>query len=109
MVRLYSVSIIKNSKIVDSAFELSDFGFFKRSTIKELCLFASIESAKRTLPGQTTSLEYQSMMCYTYVNSVLAVSCLSDADYPSRIIHQFLHEALISTDELFYLDSLHRS
>ena len=98
MVRLYSIAIIKDSKIIDSAFELSDFSFFKRSTIKELCLFASVEGAKRTLPGRMTSLEYQSMICYTYVNSDVAISCLSDTDYPSRIIVQFLHEALVSTD-----------
>jgi synaptobrevin homolog YKT6 len=96
MVRIYSVSVMNYRQTnmpenIYSAYELSDFGFFKRPTIKELCTFASCESIKRSTVGQKTSLEYQTMKCYTYVsNSGLAIACVTDFDYPARVASDFL-------------------
>lgn len=96
MVRLYSGSIINSQqlnmpKFIYSAFELSDFGFFKRPAIQELCIFASSETVKRSMAGQKTCLEYQNMVCYAYVtNTGLAATCVTDADYPVRIAYEFI-------------------
>lgn len=96
MVRLYSISIMNfrqsnSPEFIYSAYQLSDFGFFKQPTIKDLCIFASAETVKRSSPGQKTSLEYQNMICYTYVtNAGLAAACVTDADYPVRIAYEFI-------------------
>jgi len=103
MVHLYSVIIInpEEDKIINSFFELSDFGFFKRPTIKELCLFAGSESVKRTNIGQRTALEYKNFMCYSYVlTSKLAISCITDNEYPQRIALQFLNDVSLIDQKL---------
>ena len=100
MVKLYSVVLMvykqnNTPDIIYSSFELSDFGFFKRPTIKELCVFASVESIKRSSIGQRTSLEHQSLMCYTHIlDSGFAASCVTDLEYPSRIAYDFLFQVL---------------
>lgn len=100
MVKLYSIVMMNFRQenapdILYSSFELSDVGFFKRTVVKDLCIFASTESIKRSLIGKKTSLENQSLICYSYIiESGLAAACVTDMEYPSRIAYDFLDEAL---------------
>ena len=41
-----------------SALDLSNFGYFQRSTVKEMLLFVSRTIVKRTQPGQRQSVEH---------------------------------------------------
>ena len=99
MVNLYSIIIMNYQKsapyILYSLFELSSIDFFARSVTKELCIFASTESIKRSAPGRKTSLEYKSIICYVQKNhDGIAVACTCDTEYPVMIAFEFLSNVL---------------
>jgi synaptobrevin family protein YKT6 len=64
-----SLSVFKwNGELHDphclaNAQDLSAFGYFQRSTVKEMLLFVSRTIVKRTQPGQRQSVEHQGARC----------------------------------------------
>ena len=52
--------------ILTSAAELSSFGYFQRSSIKEMFLFFSRTFAKNVSPGQRTSVKHEGFLCHLY-------------------------------------------
>eukprot|EP01114_Cavostelium_apophysatum_P010498 TRINITY_DN2429_c0_g1_i1.p1 TRINITY_DN2429_c0_g1~~TRINITY_DN2429_c0_g1_i1.p1 ORF type:complete len:208 (+),score=49.04 TRINITY_DN2429_c0_g1_i1:156-779(+) len=61
MVKLFSAILYNcSSKPVQlaAAFEVTEFGFFKRGTVKEFLSFASREVAGRTRPGEKQSIKH---------------------------------------------------
>jgi hypothetical protein len=64
MVKLLSVIFFncvgdRDPVIVLSSFNLSSYGFFEKSGVKEFCTFASRECVKRIQPGNIQSVEHK--------------------------------------------------
>jgi synaptobrevin homolog YKT6 len=89
--RLYSL-VVFNTKIegspvvLASAFDVSDFGWFQQSGVREFLMFASRECIHRTQPGMRQSVLYQEHLCHVHVaQSGLGVAVISDESYPQRV------------------------
>ncbi len=99
MVHIYSVSIINKTelKILNSTYELGQFSFWEKSTIRELCNFVSIECTKRCDVNNFSCLERLEFICYVRVyvenDESIAVACVCDLEYPVRIIQVFIKKA----------------
>ena len=52
--------------ILSSAAELSSFGYFQRSSIKEMFVFFSRTFAKNVKAGQRTSVKHEAFLCHMY-------------------------------------------
>ena len=91
MVHLYSIVIIKNNFIINSAYDLSPVSFWQKSMVKEVVEFASKECAKKFSKMNLRSLEYQEYICYAkIIGDELAVACVTDKEYPPRLVYELL-------------------
>ncbi|XP_060578846.1 synaptobrevin homolog YKT6-like [Ruditapes philippinarum] len=98
--KLYSLSILyrvgdgKANRLV-SAYELSSFGFFQRSSVKEFMNFSTKILVERTSPSCRSSVKEQEYVCHVYVksNNVGAV-VIADHEYPQRVAHTLLNKAI---------------
>ena len=54
--------------VLSSAAELSSFGYFQRSSIKEMFLFFSRTFAKTVTAGQRTSVKHEGFLCHLYAS-----------------------------------------
>ena len=52
--------------ILSSAAELTSFGYFQRSSVKEMFVFFSRTFAKNVKPGQRTSVKHEAYLCHMY-------------------------------------------
>lgn len=76
---------------------LSDFGYFQRSTIREHLQFATRTFAKRTKEGQrqTVFLEEIPYCCHIHhrFGGLVCVS-ITDTEYPERVIFSYMQTVL---------------
>jgi synaptobrevin family protein YKT6 len=112
MVCVYSVGIIDKSKddslLLHGSYELSSFSFWQRSTIKDLCSFVSVETAKRCTENMSASIEHKNVICYASVSRNIAVTIVTDVEYPVRIVlmlmnkmmHMYIHESVTDFDTI---------
>ena len=54
--------------LLSSAAELSSFGYFQRSSIKEMFMFFSRTFAKNVTAGQRTSVKHEGFLCHMYAS-----------------------------------------
>lgn len=81
--------------VLASEFNLSDFGYFTRGSVKEVAIFVSREVVGRTSPGQAISVKHKEYVAHAKVTtSGLAAVALSDEEYVPRVAHALLQEAL---------------
>jgi len=92
MVQIYCIIIIENNNVIQSAFELSMFGYFERSLMEDVCLIISKECIKIGIPNKINSLEKDKYVCYSISKNNMGYSCVCDIDYPSRIAIDFLNK-----------------
>lgn len=77
--------------VLTSAAELSSFGYFQRSSIKEMFLFFSRTFAKNVTAGQRTSVKHEGFLCHLYASpGGMTAVCFADAEYPSRVAFGYL-------------------
>lgn len=75
--------------------ELSSFGFFQRSTIKEMLGFLTRTFMKRTEPGQRQSITHENYVVHCYRRSDgLGGTVTTDLEYPSRVAFVLLTQLL---------------
>lgn len=98
MVKLYSINVYyKASKPVykKAAYELSSFGFFQRSGVREFMAFTAEVLVERTRVGQRQSVKEQDYRCHVYVRSdSLACVIIADHDYPPRVCFTLMNKIL---------------
>ncbi|GIX74145.1 synaptobrevin homolog YKT6 [Caerostris extrusa] len=99
MVKLYHLAVLykQQSKAVSlcSANDLSSFGFFQRSSVKEFMNFSSQILTERCSPAAKISVKEQAYMCHVYVRADnLAAAVISDQEYPQRVAHTLLIKVL---------------
>lgn len=99
--RLYALSILRRrvdeseSTLLTAAYELSDFNYFQRSSVREFAVFFAKLIAKRVTLGERLSVDHENYVCYAYsrVNGLVAVA-LCDAEYPQRVAFSLLGQVL---------------
>ncbi|XP_064382443.1 synaptobrevin homolog YKT6-like isoform X2 [Halichondria panicea] len=89
MVKIFSITILyKSAKPVQkkASYELSSFGFFQRSGVREFMAFTSDILVEKTASGQRQSVKEQDYKCHVHVRSdSLACVVIADNDYPPRV------------------------
>mmetsp|Transcript_12410 Transcript_12410/g.37864 ORF Transcript_12410/g.37864 Transcript_12410/m.37864 type:complete len:200 (+) Transcript_12410:150-749(+) len=77
--------------ILAQAFNLGDFSYFQRGSIKEFATFFAKTLGARVPPGQRSSVEHQEYVCHVHVRTnKLAFMALCDQEYPARVAFTLL-------------------
>ncbi|KAK2076262.1 hypothetical protein QBZ16_001194 [Prototheca wickerhamii] len=90
MVKLTAIMILKymgpdkDPLLLGSATDLSSFGFFQRSTVREMLVFVSRTVARKTVVGTRQSVQHQEYFAHAYNRDGLVAVVFADADYPAR-------------------------
>jgi len=78
-----------------TAYEVSSFGFFQRSGVKEVALFVSREIIQRSKRGEMQSVKHKEYIAHCQVlSSGVACCVLCDQEYPQRVAFSFIQQAL---------------
>jgi synaptobrevin family protein YKT6 len=99
--RLYALTILRRRSdeaeptVLHAAYELSDFNFFQRSSVREFAVFFAKLIAKRVTLGERLSVDHENYICYAHsrVNGLIAVA-LCDAEYPQRVAFSLLSQVM---------------
>lgn len=98
MVKLFSINVFfKDVKPVQkkAAYDLSSFGFFQRSGVREFMAFTSDVLVDKTKIGQRQTVKEQEYRCHVYVRSdSLACVVIADHDYPGRVCFTLMNKVL---------------
>jgi len=77
--------------LLKAAYDLTSFGFFQRGTVQEFINMTAKILVERTQIGERQSVKEKEYTCHVFVRSdSLAGVCLSDDDYPQRVVHTML-------------------
>ena len=90
MVKLTCVAILKyngpdkDPYILGLEADLSQFGYFQRSPVKEMMTFVSRTVARKTQVGQRQTVQQEEYFCHVYNKDGLVGIAFVDQDYPAR-------------------------
>ncbi|KAG7671012.1 hypothetical protein Ndes2526B_g01221 [Nannochloris sp. 'desiccata'] len=90
MVKLSCVVILKyngpdkDPYILGLEADLSSFGYFQRSTVKEMMTFVSRTVARKTQVGQRQTVQQEEYFCHAFNKDGLVGIAFVDQDYPAR-------------------------
>jgi hypothetical protein len=84
--------------------ELSSFGYFQRSSVKEMLAFLSKTIVQRTAAGQRQTVRQEDYFCHVHVkDGGIAGVAVTDRDYPTiaafSVVGKVLEEFLQQGDE----------
>jgi len=102
--KLYSIILFdNNNKIISEAYNLSHFGYFERSTVKEFIIFFTnlISTRINTNTKNTVKQNIYVIYCYKNTNNTCCIVC--DEEYPEQPAFYIINEILqkqFSTPEL---------
>ena len=91
--KLTAVSILKHNGVdkpahlLGLAADLSSFGFFQRSTVKETLTFFARTIAQRTQIGQRQTVQQDDYYAHTYNREGLVAIAFVDKEYPARSVN----------------------
>lgn len=97
--KIYCIAVLHKgeSKVnpLAAAHELSSFGYFQRSSVKEFMDFTCKIVAERTVVGSRASVKEQEYICHVYVRSdSLTGLVIADHEYPQRVAHTLINKVL---------------
>uniref|UniRef100_A0A8C8H207 YKT6 v-SNARE homolog n=1 Tax=Oncorhynchus tshawytscha TaxID=74940 RepID=A0A8C8H207_ONCTS len=108
--KLYSLSVLHKgatkSNLLKSAYDLSSFSFFQRSSVQEFMTFTSALIVERSAHGSRASVKEQGYsynsyplppeyLCHVYVrNDSLSAVVIADSEYPQRVAFTLLDKVL---------------
>jgi synaptobrevin family protein YKT6 len=98
--KIFSIIILHKSeaneaKILKCSNDLSNFGYFQRSTINEFMKFTSKLIVERTLPEYRASVKQQEYIAHYNVRyDNLSCVLISDEEYPKRVAHTLINKIL---------------
>lgn len=86
------------------AAELSSFGYFQRSSVKEMLAFLSKTIVQRTAVGQRQTVKQEDYFCHVHVkDGGIAGVAVTDKDYPTiaafSVVGKAIEEFLAKGDE----------
>ncbi|KAG0710038.1 Synaptobrevin YKT6 [Chionoecetes opilio] len=99
MVKLYGICVLykgtESTRILKSAYNLQQFGYFQRGSIQEFMAFTSKIITERSNICSKQSIKEQEYMCHVYVRpDNLAAVAISDHEYLYRVAHNMLEKVL---------------
>uniref|UniRef100_A0A6M2EF72 Longin domain-containing protein n=1 Tax=Populus davidiana TaxID=266767 RepID=A0A6M2EF72_9ROSI len=80
--------------ILANAMDVSHFGYFQRSSVKEFIFFVGRTVAKRTPPGQRQSVQHEEYKVHTYNRNGLCALGFMDDHYPVRSAFSLLNQVI---------------
>ncbi|KAL0382951.1 UNVERIFIED_CONTAM: VAMP-like protein YKT61 [Sesamum calycinum] len=80
--------------ILANASDLSSFGFFQRSSVREFLVFVGRTVSKRTPPGQRQSVQHEEYKVHSYNRNGLCALGFMDDHYPVRSAFSLLNQVL---------------
>jgi len=80
--------------LLGTAMDLSNFGYFLRSSAREAIIFVGRTIAKRTPPGRRQSVEHEEYMVHCYNRSGLVGLVFASASYPQRSAFSVINKVL---------------
>lgn len=81
--------------LLGHAMDVSNFGFFQRSSVREMITFVCRTIVQRTHPGQRQTVQHEDYFCHVHVrDNHLAGIVVADANYPSRAAFAILAKIL---------------
>jgi len=84
-----------------SYFDLATYSWWQHNAVRELCTFVGREVIQRSHPGDMQCVAHKEHICHSRItNKNLAVTVLTDQEYPKRVAFDFIKKAL----ELFLKD-----
>ncbi|OCT90026.1 synaptobrevin homolog YKT6-B [Xenopus laevis] len=97
--KLYSLSVLYKGEnkvhLLKSAYDVSSFSFFQRSSVQEFMTFTSQLIVERSDKGSRSSVKEQEYLCHVYVrNDSLAGVVIADNEYPPRVCFTLLEKVL---------------
>ncbi|CAG8525391.1 7224_t:CDS:2 [Acaulospora morrowiae] len=97
--KIYSLTVFskddKSAVNLVGEYDLSNFGFFQRSSVQEFMTFFAKTVAERTKPGQRQVIEENNYVFYSYVRAEgLAGIIIGDNEYPQRVAFSLLNKIL---------------
>ena len=102
--KLYSIILFNNNnEIISEAYNLSYFGFFERTTIKEFIIFFTNLTSNRITSNTKNTIKHSIYVIYCYKNSNNTCCIVCDEEYPEQPVFYIINEILqkqISTPEL---------
>lgn len=81
--------------VLGQAFDVSNFGFFQRASVREMIIFVCRTIVRRTHPGQRQTVQHEDYYCHVHVkeNHIAAIA-VADEQYPSRAAFSVLSSIL---------------
>ncbi|XP_071687103.1 VAMP-like protein YKT61 [Rutidosis leptorrhynchoides] len=83
-----------NPTILANATDVSHFGYFQRSSVKEFIIFVGRTVAKRTPPSQRQSVQHEEYKVHSYNRNGLCALGFMDDHYPVRSAFSLLNQVL---------------
>nr|KJB54022.1 hypothetical protein B456_009G054600 [Gossypium raimondii] len=80
--------------ILANATDVSHFGYFQRSSVREFIVFVARTVAKRTPPGQRQSVQHEEYKVHAYNRNGLVALGFMDDHYPVRSAFSLLNQVL---------------
>ncbi|GAB2289110.1 VAMP-like protein ykt61 [Dionaea muscipula] len=84
----------ENPVILANASDVSHFGYFQRSSVREFIVFVSRTVAKRTQPGQRQTVQHEEYKVHAYNRDGLCALGFMDDHYPVRSAFSLLNKVL---------------
>ncbi|KAI3993329.1 hypothetical protein MKX01_010072 [Papaver californicum] len=96
-----SSSTEPNPIILANACDVSQFGYFQRTGVREFIVFVGRTVAKRTTPGQRQSVQHEEYKVHSYNRNGLCVLGFMDDHYPVRSAFSLLNKVLDEYEKNF--------
>lgn len=90
MVKLTAILLLKfmgpdkDPYLLGNAADLSTFGFFQRSSVREMLVFVSRTVVRKTAIGTRQTVQHEDYQVHVYNKDGLAAVVFTDKDYPVR-------------------------
>ncbi|VDN54947.1 unnamed protein product [Dracunculus medinensis] len=98
--KLFSILIFHKTsdskvKCLKSAFDLTSFSFFQRSSVQEFMSFTGKLLVERSATPSRSSVKENDYYCHTFVREDgLSAVCITDSEYQSRVAFTLLRRVL---------------
>eukprot|EP00246_Nothoceros_aenigmaticus_P006257 TRINITY_DN19059_c0_g1_i1.p1 TRINITY_DN19059_c0_g1~~TRINITY_DN19059_c0_g1_i1.p1 ORF type:complete len:202 (-),score=32.71 TRINITY_DN19059_c0_g1_i1:487-1092(-) len=87
--------------VLANASDVSQFGYFQRTSAKELILFVARTISSRTPPGQRQSVQQNEYMVHCYNRNGLCGLVFADKEYPMRSAFGMINKVLDEFQQKF--------
>ena len=86
--------------VLSQAFEVSEFGFFQRSGVREFLTFCTKTFTKRTKSGSRQVVEHEGYLCHVQMKANgLGMCVITDKEYPGRVAFSLINDTLMKFEE----------